>query len=169
MIRLKREGKKHQATMRIVVVDSKKSAISNRYVEKIGWWIPSQHKNQINKERAQYWISMGAKMSATVNNLFITEGVIEGAKIPKHKLHAFKAQPETVEAAAPIAAKEETKTEEPAVEEAPKEEVAAEEVKVEEPAVEEAPKEEVAAEEVKVEEPVAAVETEEKKTEETAQ
>lgn len=148
MIRLKREGKKHQATMRIVVVDSKKSAISNRYVEKIGWWIPSQHKNEINKERAQYWISMGAKMSATVNNLFVTEGVIEGTKIPKHKLHAFKAQPEVAEVATPAAPKEEPKEKEEV-----KEEVATEEVKVEEVVAEEtkeeAPSEEVKAEEVK--------------------
>jgi len=35
-IRLKREGKKHQATMRIIVVDSKKSSISNKYTEKVG-------------------------------------------------------------------------------------------------------------------------------------
>jgi ribosomal protein S16 len=35
-IRLKSEGKKHQKTMRIVVVDSKKSSISNKYIEKIG-------------------------------------------------------------------------------------------------------------------------------------
>jgi|GEM_PF-4453689 len=35
-IRLKSEGKKHQKTMRIVVVDSRKSSISNRYIEKIG-------------------------------------------------------------------------------------------------------------------------------------
>ena len=146
MIRLKREGKKHQATMRIVVVDSKKSAISNRYVEKIGWWIPSQHKNEINKERAQYWISMGAKMSATVNNLFVTEGVIEGTKIPKHKLHAFKAQPEVAEVAAPAAPKEEPKEKEEV-----KEEAATEEVKVEEVVAEET-KEEVAVEEIKTEE-----------------
>lgn len=149
MIRLKREGKKHQATMRIVVVDSKKSAISNRYVEKIGWWIPSQHKNEINKERAQYWISMGAKMSATVNNLFVTEGIVEGAKIPKHKLHAFKAQPEVAEAAAPAAPKEEKKEE--VVAEEVKEEVAAEEVKTEEAPSEEV--KEVVAEETPVEEP----------------
>lgn len=148
MIRLKREGKKHQATMRIVVVDSKKSAISNRYVEKIGWWIPSQHKNEINKERAQYWISMGAKMSATVNNLFVTEGVIEGTKIPKHKLHAFKAQPEVAEVAAPAAPKEEAATEEVKVEEVVAEETK-EEVAVEEIKTEEAPSEEVKVEEVK--------------------
>lgn len=160
MIRLKREGKKHQATMRIVVVDSKKSAISNRYVEKIGWWIPSQHKNEINKERAQYWISMGAKMSATVNNLFVTEGVIEGTKIPKHKLHAFKAQPEVAEVATPAAPKEEPKEKEEV-----KEEVATEEVKVEEVAAEEV--EEVAVEEAPVEESKGEAATEEVTTEET--
>jgi ribosomal protein S16 len=35
-IRLKSEGKKHQKTMRIVVIDSRKSSVSNNYIEKIG-------------------------------------------------------------------------------------------------------------------------------------
>ena len=139
-IRLKREGKKHQATMRIVVVDSKKSAVSNRYVEKIGWWIPSQHKSQINKERALYWISKGAKPSATVHNLFINENVIEGAKIPKHKLHAFKPEAEVKEQPAEIA-KPEIKVEEAPAKEDVKEEIKEEqpEVKTEEIPIEEAP------------------------------
>lgn len=95
-IRLKSEGKKHQKTMRIVVIDSRKSSISNRYIEKIGWWIPADHKHEINKEKALYWISKGAKPSVTVFNLFIEDKIIEGNKIPKHK-HSAKAVEPKVE------------------------------------------------------------------------
>jgi len=104
-IRLKSEGKKHQKTMRIVIIDSRKSSISNRYIEKIGWWIPAEHKHAINKEKALYWISKGAKPSATVHNLLIEDKIIEGNKIPKHN-HSQKAvEPKKEE---PAVVKEET-------------------------------------------------------------
>lgn len=89
-IRLKSEGKKHQKTMRVVVIDSRKSSISSKFIEKIGWWIPAEHKHSINKDRALYWISKGAKPSITVYNLLIEDKVVEGNKIPKHK-HSEKA------------------------------------------------------------------------------
>ena len=89
-IRLKSEGKKHQKTMRVVIIDSRKSSISSKFIEKIGWWIPAEHKHSINKDRALYWISKGAKPSITVYNLLIEDKVIEGNKIPKHK-HSEKA------------------------------------------------------------------------------
>ena len=120
-IRLKSEGKKHQKTMRIIVIDSRKSSISNRYTEKIGWWIPAEHTHSINKERALYWISKGAKPSSTIHNLLIEDKIIEGKKIPKHN-HSDKA----------IEAKKKKDNPAPVVEEEVKPEPIVEEEKIEE-------------------------------------
>ena len=109
-IRLKSEGKKHQKTMRIVVVDSKKSSISNKYIEKIGWWIPAEHKHSINGEKALAWIAKGAQPSATVHNLLVSDKIIEGNKIPKHN-HSEKAIEAKNKKDNPEPAKEEIKTE----------------------------------------------------------
>ncbi len=129
-IRLKSEGKKHQKTMRIVVVDSRKSSISNRYIEKIGWWIPADHKYAVNKERALYWISKGAKPSTTVHNLLIEEKIIEGNKIPKHN-HSEKAIEAKNKKDNPEVVKTENKEEKKEIKEETKPEVA-EEIKTEE-------------------------------------
>jgi small subunit ribosomal protein S16 len=124
--------------MRIVVIDSRKSSISNRYTEKIGWWIPAEHTHSINKERALYWISKGAKPSSTIHNLLIEDKIIEGSKIPKHN-HSDKAIEAknkkdnpvavVVEEVKPEPATEEVKTEE--VKEEPVEETKVEEIKEE--------------------------------------
>ena len=138
-IRLKSEGKKHQKTMRIVVVDSKKSSISNKYIEKIGWWIPAEHKHAINGEKALAWIAKGAQPSATVHNLLVTDKIIEGAKIPKHN-HSDKA----------IEAKNKKDNPEP-IKEAVKEDVKetiVEEKKIETKEVVEEPKEEIKNDEI---------------------
>lgn len=138
-IRLKSEGKKHQKTMRIVVVDSKKSSISNKYIEKIGWWIPAEHKHAINGEKALAWIAKGAQPSATVHNLLIADKIIEGNKIPKHN-HSEKAieaknkkdNPEPVKETVKEEAKEqiveESKVEIKEVADEPKEEIKNDEI-----------------------------------------
>jgi len=139
-IRLKSEGKKHQKTMRIVVVDSKKSSISNKYIEKIGWWIPAQHKHEINGEKALSWIAKGAQPSATVHNLLVTDKIIEGNKIPKHN-HSDKAIEAKNKKDNPEPIKEEAK---PEVKEEKTEEIKEEVAEVVEEVKEEAPTEEVA-------------------------
>lgn len=161
-IRLKSEGKKHQKTMRIVVIDSRKSSVSNNYIEKIGWWIPAEHKHSINKEKALHWIAMGAKPSVTVHNLFIEDKIIEGNKIPKHNhseksLEAKNKKEELVETKESTK-QEESKPEPVEIKEEPKPEpVETREETKEEPVAE--AKEEIV-EEVKAEEAV------EEKTEE---
>ena len=155
-IRLKSEGKKHQKTMRIVVIDSRKSSVSNNYIEKIGWWIPAEHKHAINKEKALHWIAMGAKPSVTVHNLFIEDKIIEGNKIPKHNhseksLEAKNKKEELVETKESIK-QEEAKPEPVEVKEEAKEEVKPEPVEAkEEPEPVAEVKEEIV-EEVKAEE-----------------
>ncbi len=100
MIRLQRKGKKHQPFYRLVVGE-KRSKLNGEQVEELGWFDPVQNKNSVNKERVQYWMSKGAQMSPTVNNLLITAGAVTGKKLAVHNVKKAEATPA---AAAPKAA-----------------------------------------------------------------
>lgn len=141
MIRLFRIGKKKQPSYKIVVTDKRNAPARGVFVEEIGSYNPMTKEVNIKKERATYWLSVGAQASDTVHNLLITNKVIEGEKrkvVLKRKEEPAKEEPKTV----PIA---ETKPEETAPVEIPAEEVKTEETPVGEP------KEEAKAEETPAE------------------
>lgn len=75
-IRLKRIGKKHLAQYRIVVSENEKVP-RGPFVEEIGYYHPSSVDKTVNikKDRAEYWLSQGARPSETVKNLFKKNGV----------------------------------------------------------------------------------------------
>ncbi|MDY5585229.1 MAG: 30S ribosomal protein S16 [Arcanobacterium sp.] len=66
-IRLKRMGKIRHAIYRVVVVDSRKKR-DGRVIEEIGFYNPNTNPStiDINSERAQYWLSVGAQPTDTV-------------------------------------------------------------------------------------------------------
>lgn len=99
-IRLKRIGKKHQASYRMVVGE-RRSKLKGDSTEDIGWFNPIIDKGEFKAERVKYWLSVGAKPSPTVHNLLVRFKVIDGKKIPNHK-QAEKNDREA--AAAPVAA-----------------------------------------------------------------
>lgn len=99
-IKLKRIGKKHQASFRIVVIE-KRTKLQGRSTEDLGWIDPRAKKEEINKERVKYWLSVGAQPTPTVWNLLVRTGIVEGKKIPVHK--KAKAGKEGEGAAAPAA------------------------------------------------------------------
>ena len=61
-IRLKRMGKIRAPHYRIVVADSR-TARDGRAIEEIGRYVPTENPSiiEINSERAQYWLSVGAQ------------------------------------------------------------------------------------------------------------
>ena len=69
-IRLRREGSKNRPYYRIVVADSR-SPRDGKFVEIIGTYDPKQtgQNSSFNVERAEYWISKGARPSDTVRSL----------------------------------------------------------------------------------------------------
>lgn len=69
VIRLTRVGRKKKPFYRIVVTDSRKRR-DGGWIESIGYFNPlnTDCKN-INKERLNYWISVGAKMSDRVKEI----------------------------------------------------------------------------------------------------
>jgi small subunit ribosomal protein S16 len=81
-IRLQRTGRKHETTFRIVATDSKNSSKSGRILETLGSYDPRRDDHTvINKDRVKYWMSVGAGLSGTVNNLLISKKIIDGKKV----------------------------------------------------------------------------------------
>ncbi len=69
-IRLARGGAKKRPYYRIVVADQRKKR-DGRYLEHIGFYNPmvTENRFQIDNERAQYWISVGAQPTERVRKL----------------------------------------------------------------------------------------------------
>lgn len=75
-IRLSRTGKKKQPSFRVVVAEHS-APIKGRYIELLGYYIPSSDpkKLEIKKDRIEHWISKGAKPTDTVASLLKKEGL----------------------------------------------------------------------------------------------
>lgn len=76
VIRLKRMGANKKPCYRIVVTDTRNPR-DGRFIEEIGAYDPKQNPPFITakKERAEYWIGVGAKPSPTVKSLLKKRGV----------------------------------------------------------------------------------------------
>ncbi len=85
-IRLSRFGRRNRPSYRIVVSDTRKDTKAD-YLENLGYYDPVAQPKQckINKERVEYWLSVGAQMSPTVHNLMVDNGVIQGPKVKATK------------------------------------------------------------------------------------
>ncbi len=83
-IRLRRQGAKRQPTYRVVVADQR-SPRDGRIVENIGFFNPRTEPEtvQIDKERASYWLSVGAQPSEAVARLLKAAGVTAAASGPQ--------------------------------------------------------------------------------------
>lgn len=99
-IRLQRIGKKGQAYFRLIVTEHTQKP-KGRFLEDLGAYDP--HKNTLNakKERVEYWMSKGAQLSATANNLLVGRQIIKGEKVQVWKA---KKKVEDPKAAAPVVA-----------------------------------------------------------------
>ncbi len=102
-IRLQRTGRKHENTFRIVATDSKNSAKSGKILEVLGSYDPRRDEvTVINADRIKHWMSVGAGLSGTVNNLLISKKIIDGKKVnvlpkktaPKKEEPVVEAAPE---------------------------------------------------------------------------
>lgn len=99
-IKLKRIGKKHQPSFRVVIAE-KRSKATGRYVEDIGWFNPRSKEFKINNKRVDYWVKSGAQPTDTVHNLLVRAEAISGPKKAVHaKSKKAPAQP-AAEATAP--------------------------------------------------------------------
>jgi small subunit ribosomal protein S16 len=85
VIRFFRIGKKNQPSFKIVVTDKRRPPRGGRFVEEVGFFDPQTKEKVLKTDRIKYWLSVGAKPSETVQNLLISEKIIKGKKIKKHK------------------------------------------------------------------------------------
>ncbi len=132
-IRLSRVGRTHAPIYRVVVMEKSRDPKA-RNLEILGQYNPRTTPKVIDlkEDRIQYWLSVGAKPSATVENLLINAGIMKKKKKAKSirisdkrkaKLDEKKAEKENKVAAAELAAEEtvETPQEAPAEAKAPAE------------------------------------------------
>jgi len=98
-IRLKRLGKIRSPHYRIVVADSRTKR-DGRVIEEIGRYIPTENPSfiEVNSERAQYWLSVGAQPTEQVTALLKLTGDYQASKGEKAKnmVQVKEAKPEFV-------------------------------------------------------------------------
>ena len=79
-IRLRRVGRKKAPVYRLIVADSK-SPRDGKFIEIVGQYAPRQAKGegalQVNNERVNHWLDVGAQPSDTVRSLLRKAGVLK--------------------------------------------------------------------------------------------
>ena len=125
-IRLKRLGKLRTPHYRIVVADSRTHR-DGRVIEEIGRYIPTENPSfiEVNSERAQYWLGVGAQPTEQVAVLLKLTGDFQKSKGDKDAKNTVQVKP-----AKPVFEKD---TKKKAVL-LPKEELAAKKAKTDAPA-----------------------------------
>jgi len=91
MIRLQRVGRKNEPHFRVVVTE-KTTSPKGKSLEVVGFVNPRKNTKSLNQDRVLHWMSQGAKTSDTVFNLLVSNGIIRGKKIPKHKISKKKSE-----------------------------------------------------------------------------
>ncbi len=82
-IKLKRVGKKGQATFR-VVVNEKRSKVQGKFNDDLGWYNPHTNEVKLDAVKAADWMKKGAQPTETVHNLLVRTGAIKEHKVALH-------------------------------------------------------------------------------------
>lgn len=83
-IKLSKIGKTNKKVFRLIISEKGRDPYG-RVLENLGSYNPYSKELQSKPERVKYWISKGAQMTPTVNNLLIGKGIIEGKKVTASK------------------------------------------------------------------------------------
>jgi len=82
-LRLKRFGRRNLAFFRLNAMDIR-SCRDGRVIEELGYYDPlgkdAEKQFRINRERVEYWLSVGAQPSETVKDLLCKAGVAVKSK-----------------------------------------------------------------------------------------
>jgi len=115
-IRLQRIGKKGQAYFRIVAVEHTKKP-QGKYLELLGSYNPHEKQFKAEKERIEYWLSKGAQISPTVNNLMVNYKIWDRPKMQSWRPKVKEAP--IAAASTPVTPKTEKPADTPALEAEP--------------------------------------------------
>ena len=78
-LRLKRFGRRNRPFFRLNAMDSR-APRDGKVIEQLGWYDPraqeADRQLSLNRERIQYWLSVGAQPSETVRDLLKRNGVL---------------------------------------------------------------------------------------------
>jgi len=80
-----RRGKKKQPTYRLIINEAGRDTYG-KFLENLGNYDPKSKKLEVKADRVKHWISVGAQMTDTVNNLLVANKVIEGKMVKVSKL-----------------------------------------------------------------------------------
>jgi small subunit ribosomal protein S16 len=83
-IKLAKIGKTNKRLFRLIISEKSRDPYG-RVLEILGSYNPHSKELLTKTERIKYWISQGAQMTATVNNLLIEKEIIKGAKVSASK------------------------------------------------------------------------------------
>lgn len=78
-LRLKRFGRRHRSFYRLGAMDSR-APRDGKVIEELGWYDPqaaeADKQVSLNRERIEYWLSVGAQPSDTVRDLLKRQGIV---------------------------------------------------------------------------------------------
>ena len=78
-VKLAQAGKTNKKTFRLIISEKSRDPYGD-VLEILGAYNPHSKELSAKADRIKYWLSKGAQMTATVNNLLIEKKVIEGKK-----------------------------------------------------------------------------------------
>lgn len=121
-IRLQRIGRINMPSYRLIVVEHTEGPKTGKFTDIVGTYNPRAKERKLDEAKIKHWLSVGAKPSDTVHNMFVSAGIIKGKKInvlPKFvepEKPAEEAAPAEAAPAAEAPAAEESAAEAPAEE-----------------------------------------------------
>ena len=118
-VRLQRTGKRGQAYFRVVVLEHTKKP-KGKFLELLGNYDPHKKEFKVKMNRVEYWVSKGAQVSPTVNNLLVNYKYWD-----KPKMQSWKPKKKPTTNDQQLTTKKETPAEQKPAEESKQEEVLA--------------------------------------------
>ncbi len=83
-IKLSKLGKKNKKVFRVIISEKGRDPYGDA-LEILGSYDQYHKDLQVKADRINYWISKGAQMTSTVNNLLVGKGIVEGKKVVSSK------------------------------------------------------------------------------------
>lgn len=83
-IKLSKLGKKNKKVFRVIISEKGRDPYGNA-LEILGSYDQYHKDLKVKSDRINYWLSQGAQMTPTINNLLVGHEIIEGKKVVASK------------------------------------------------------------------------------------
>ncbi len=83
-IKLAKTGKTNKKMFRVIISEKSRDPYGD-VLEILGSYNPHSKELAVKADRVKYWLSKGAQMTPTINNLMIEKKIIEGEKATASK------------------------------------------------------------------------------------